>query len=104
MDVLLPSITSKVNASSTTVSKINLSPTPLTLSTVPVISNDVSNESQLRRNVFGLCSTSARIESSLKHGGKVLVIGGSSFIGSKVSLYFHNQGLNVIPVEDQENL
>ena len=102
MDVLQPGITSKVNASSNTVSNVNLSHTPLTLSTMPVISNDVSNDSKLRRNVFDLCSTSATIESPLKHGGNVLVIGGSSFIGAKVSLYFHNQGLNVIPVEDQE--
>ena len=56
--------------------------------------------SQIRRNFVNLCS--AKYKSSVKHGGSILVIGGLSFIGSKVSMYFHNEGINVIPVEDQD--
>ena len=47
---------------------------------------------------------SAKSKSSLKHGGSVLVTGGLSFIGSKVSINFHKQGIDVIPIEDQDKL
>ena len=40
----------------------------------------------------------------LEHGPDVLVIGGLSFIGAKVSMHLQNQDINVIPVEDQDKL
>ena len=47
---------------------------------------------------------SAKSKSSVKHGGSVLVTGGLSFIGSKVSMNFHKQGIDVIPIEDKNKL
>ena len=61
-----------------------------------------SPDQLFHRNFVNLCS--AKRKSSVKHGGSILVIGGLSFIGSKVSMYFHNQDINVIPVEDQDKL
>ena len=58
--------------------------------------------SQINRNITDLCS--AKRKSPMKHGGSVLVTGGLSFIGSKVSINFHKQGIDVIPIEDQDKL